>query len=162
MVRRISSSPKGGMVSRGVPLMGCSRFSGMEDMSSDLSVKASSARCRMFSPMPMIPPQQTSIPTGVRRAKFLFSLLVYGWNRAGRRMKGLFPDYNGNGLPLPGVVLSNCPSEASPNETHRLMWVCLLRYARCSHHVSTSRSVGFFPLATKEKRRIPAFSFIRA
>ena len=101
MVRRISSSPKGGMVSRGVPLMGCSRFSGMEDMSSDLSVKASSARCRMFSPMPMIPPQQTSIPTRrAARKVSIFSACV--WVEQSRaKNEGAVSDYNGNGLPCP-------------------------------------------------------------
>ena len=50
MVRRISSSLKGGMVSRGVPLMGCSRFSGMEDMEDVCEVlRVSIERCYSMS-----------------------------------------------------------------------------------------------------------------
>ena len=66
MVRRISSSVSGGWCSSGVPGIGLSRLMGMEVTFRWARVKANSMRCSMVSPMPMMPPQQISIPT--RRA----------------------------------------------------------------------------------------------
>lgn len=66
IVLRTFSSLKGFSFSNGVPGIGLSRLIGMDWTFSAFSVKANSIRCSIVSPMPMIPPQQISIPT--RRA----------------------------------------------------------------------------------------------
>ena len=63
MVVRISASARRSIFSNGVPGIGCNRFIGIDCTSNSLSVKANSIRCSIVSPMPMIPPLHTSIPT---------------------------------------------------------------------------------------------------
>ena len=65
-VLRISSSLKGFSPSNGVPGIGLNKLMGIDCTFSSASVKANSIRCSIVSPIPIIPPQQISIPT--RRA----------------------------------------------------------------------------------------------
>ena len=67
----------GGMCSKGVPGMGFNIFMGTEQTPNSFSSKANSIRCFIFSPIPMIPPEQISIPNSwaVRIVSFFCSMV---------------------------------------------------------------------------------------
>ena len=77
IVTKISSSLMGGMCSKGVPGMGFKIFMGTEQTSNSFSSKANSMRCFIVSPIPMIPPEQISIPNSwaVRIVSFFCSMV---------------------------------------------------------------------------------------
>ncbi len=77
MVVRISSSPKAAVPSNGVPGMGFNIFIGIDFIFSSRKVIARSIRSSIDSPIPMIPPEQTSIPTScAARIVLIFSSIV--------------------------------------------------------------------------------------
>ena len=62
MARSASSASITGRSPNGVPGRGLRKFSGTSSGSSEASCAANSARCSSVSPMPRMPPQQTSMP----------------------------------------------------------------------------------------------------
>jgi len=85
IVVRTSSSERGGMFSKGVPGMGLNTFNGMEVIPKSRNNNAMSIRSCMLSPMPIIPPEQTSMPISrAARIVAIFSSVVCVVHKLGK------------------------------------------------------------------------------
>ena len=80
-----SSSASGAAPSNGVPGIGFYTFIGIDFTPSSRTVSAKFTRSSIVSPIPMIPPEQTSIPSSIAwRMVSIFSSVVWDVQRVGK------------------------------------------------------------------------------
>ena len=138
--------------------MGCSKLIGMDWMLRSRSVKANSIRCSTVSPMPMMPPQQRSIPTRRAACKVFSFCSCVCVVQSESKWEGAVSRLQWYRVTPASYNACNSSSSNSPSEAHNRIdeWRRIRRAATQSSFMFLGE--GLRPLVTNEKRLTPCAS----